>query len=409
MKRYSLIYCLFLVCVITNHNLFTQTTMPYQADQTHQEVIARGMGAVIAGDVAKAEDDAVANALRNAVEQVIGTMVESEVLVRNYQTIEDRIYSYSKGYVEQYQILSKSQRGETIYEVTIKAVVKKGSIKDNLEALGLLMSRKGKPRLMVIVDEKNMDYHHYYGWAIDMNTSENEVMNVLLGKGFPFVDRDAAMQKLQKDMVVAALEGDETAAQSIANQSGAEVLLIGKAVSKAASGGPSVLAQAGMVSCQATLNLRALRADDGTILATTSQQSAAAHIDQLTGGTQALQKAARVAAEDLSAKIVDRWQKDVYGGTTINLRLLNVETYSDMVRVKNMFPHYIRGVLNIYQRDFSQKTAVFELEVKGSATSVAEEMALKDFSPYRIEVINVTQNTIIAKLEKINIQEDQEK
>jgi hypothetical protein len=409
MKRYLLIYGLCLVCIIKSHDLFTQTAMPYYSDQPYQEVIARGIGAVIAGDVAKAEDDAIANALRNAVEQVIGTMVESEVLIRNYQTIEDRIYSYSKGYVEQYQILSKSQRGETIYEVTIKAVVKSGSIKDNLEALGLLMSRKGKPRLMVIVDEKNMDYHHYYGWSIDMNTSENEVMNVLLEKGFPFVDRDVAMQKLQKDMVVAALEGDEAAAQSIANQSGAEVLLIGKAVSKAASGGPSVLAQAGMVSCQATLNLRALRADDGTILATTSQQSAAAHIDQLTGGTQALQKAAQTAAEDLSAKIVDRWQKDVYGGTTINLRLLNVETYSDMVRVKNMFPHYIRGILNIYQRDFSQKTAVFELEVKGSATSVAEELALKDFSPYQIEVVNVTQNTIIAKLSKINVQEDQKK
>jgi hypothetical protein len=400
MKRSVIQFAIFLFILGFLPLLFAQPYTPPQMDAPQQEVIARGMGAIIAGDLAKAEDDASSNALRSAVEQVIGTMVESEVLVRNYQTIEDKIYSYTKGFVEQYQVVNKSQRGETIMEVTIRAVVKKGNLKENLEALGLLISRKGKPRLMIIVDEKNMDTHHYWGWTIDMNTSENEVMNVLLDKGFPFVDRETVMKKIQKDMVMAALEGDATAAQSIGTQAGAEVLLIGKAVSKAASGGPAVLSQAGMVSCQATLNLRAVRADDGTILATTSQQSATAHIDQLTGGTMSLQKAAQGAADDISSKIVDRWQKDVYAGTTINLRLLNVETFSDLVKVKNMLPKYIRGVLNVYQRDYSQNTAQFEIEVKGNATSVAEEMALKDFSPYQIEVINVTQNTIVAKLGK---------
>jgi hypothetical protein len=284
----------------------------------------------------------------------------------------------------------------------MRAVVKKNNLQNNLEALGLLMSRKGKPRLMVIVDEQNMDNQGFYTWSIDMNISENELMSALMDKGFPFIDRQTVMRKIEKDMVIAALEGDEVAAQYIGNQTGAELLLVGKAVAKAASGGPAVLSQAGMVSCQAVLSLRAVRADDGTVLATTSQQAAAAHIDRQTGGTQALQKASRTAAEEITDKIVDRWQKDVYGGTTINLRLMNVETFSDLIKVKNMFPNYIRGVMNVYQRDYSKQTAMFELEVKGNANSVAEEMVLKDFSPYFIEVLNVTQNTIVAKLGKIN-------
>jgi hypothetical protein len=149
-----------------------------------------------------------------------------------------------------------------------------------------------------------------------------------------------------------------------------------------------------------------LRADDATIIATTSQQSAAAHIDQLTGGTLALKKAAELAAEDLSGKIVDRWQKDVYSGTTINLRLMNVESYSDLVKIKNMLPYYVRGVQNVYQRDYSQNTALFDLDVRGTANQVAEELVMKDFSPYSIEVVNVTQNTIIARLGKQTIQEE---
>lgn len=379
--------------------VWAQATGPAVGESDQQEVIAKGVGAIIGGDEAKAEDDAKANALRNAVEQVIGTMVQSDVLVQNYQTIEDNIYSHTSGYVQNYEVIGKSKRGENILEVTIRAVVKKGDLKNNLEAIGVLMSRKGKPRVMVLVDEKNMNAH-YYSWAVDMNTTETEIMNVMMEKGFRFVDKDIAMQKIKKDMVLAAIGGDPMAAASIGTQTGAEVLIVGKAASKAASGGPAVLRQAGMVSCQATLNLRAVRADDGSIVATTSQQAASAHIDRLTGGTMALKRAAEAAAQELSSKIIDRWQKDVYGSTTINLRLLDVTSFSDLIKFKNMLPVIVRGVQKVYQRDYSNNTALFDMEVKSNATKVAEEMATKDFSPLKIEIVNVTQNTIVAKMVK---------
>lgn len=386
-----------LLLVITFGIISSYAVPQVEPASDEQEVVARGVGAIIGGDVAKAEDDALASALRNAVEQVIGTMVQSEILVQNYQTIEDNIYSRTQGYVKRYEVVNKSQRGDNILEITIKAVVKKSDLKNDLEAIGLLISRKGRPRLMVIVDEKNMDEHYSY-WSVDMNTTENEIMNQLLEKGFPFVDRQVAMKKLERDMIMAAVNGDETAARSIGLQAGAEVLIVGKAISKPASGAPAVLRQAGMVSCQATVNLRAIRADDGTILATTSQQAAAAHIDQLTGGTLALKRAAKMAADELSDKIIARWQKDIYSGTTINLRLLNVGSYSDLVKIKNLLPVVIRGVQKVYQRDYSQNTAFFEMEVRGNANQVAEELVMKDLSPYKIEVMNVTQNTIVAKL-----------
>src|SRR4030042_5041960 len=101
--------------------LSAQTYSAPQTSDNQQEVIARGMGAVISGDLAKAEEDAISNALRNAVEQVIGTMIQSEVLVQNYQTIEDRIYSQSAGYVERYEVIGKSRQGDKILEGTIKA------------------------------------------------------------------------------------------------------------------------------------------------------------------------------------------------------------------------------------------------------------------------------------------------
>lgn len=386
----------FIVCLATAALLAAPPQQNAAAGDA-KEVIAHGVGAIVNGDKAKAEDDARASALRNAVEQVIGTMIESNVIVQNYQTLEDNIYSRTQGYVQSYQVVSKTVQNEDMVEITIRALVNSGNLQNDLQAVGLLMARKGRPRLMVLINEQNMG-RGYFSWKVDMNTCETEFMNVLMEKNFPFVDRQTVMRKISKDVALAALEGDNDAAKRIATQSGAEVLITGKGIAKAASGGPAVLQRAGMISCQAAINLRAVRADDGTVIATASEQAAAPHIDRITGGNLALKKATRLAAEDLSQKILDRWQQDVYSGTTINLRLLNVGTFSDLVRFKNLLPVQIRGVKKVFQRDFSGGTALLDMDVSGTASQVAEEMALKDFSPYSVEVVSVTQNTIVAKM-----------
>ncbi|MCB0296773.1 MAG: hypothetical protein KDG51_16390, partial [Calditrichaeota bacterium] len=334
-----------------------------QGGDDEQEVIAKGLGAIIAGDEAKASDDALASALRNAVEQVVGTMIQSNTLVENYQLVEDRIYNRTQGYVKSYQKIGESNRGNNVVEVTIRAVVKKSNLESDLAAIGLLMGQKNKPRMMVLIDEKNMGTHYGY-YNVDMNTTATEFTNKFIEKGFSFVDQNVVANKLRKEAVLAAIQGDAAAAQSIAQESGAEVLIIGTAISKPASGGAKVVRDAGLVSCQATMNLRAVRADDGNIIAVVSKQGAAVHIDQMTGGTQALQKAAGMAAEELMAKILKAWQKDVYSSASIQMRVMNIPGFNDLLKFKNMLQSYVRGVQNIYQRDFSGGTALLELEAR---------------------------------------------
>ena len=139
---------------------WSQTSYQYQQppppDPNAKEVVARGFGAILAGDEVKAREDAINSALRNAVEQVVGTMVESQVLVENYQTVEDKIYTRTTGYVQKYDIISTSKQFDNALEVTIKAVVKVSDLKSDLEAIGVLLSRKGKPRTMVMIEEKNI-------------------------------------------------------------------------------------------------------------------------------------------------------------------------------------------------------------------------------------------------------------
>jgi hypothetical protein len=72
-----------------------------------------------------------------------------------------------------------------------------------------------------------------------------------------------------------------------------------------------------MQSLQATVQVRAVRSDDGQVIATRSAQAAQAHIDELQGGVLAIQTASREVAEALISDILQRWQGE---GTAVSSR-----------------------------------------------------------------------------------------
>jgi len=382
---------LFGVMVVFAFSLFAQ-----QQDEAKQ-VIAKGMGAILAGDEVKAREDAISSALRNAVEQVVGTMLESDVLVENYQTVEDKIYTRTSGYVQQYDVISSNKQMDNVLEVTIKATVKLTDLKNDLQAIGVLISRKGKPRTMVLIDERNIA-EHYVQLAADLNTTETTIMNEMMNMGFPFVDAVQAKRNIARDQASAALEGDAAAAAAIASRLGAEILITGTAIAKVASGTPAVVKNAGFKSCQANLNLRVIRADDATIIAVTSEHDRAAHIDEITGGSMALEKAAKKAAADLKEKILKVWQQDIYSGTQVQLQVLNITNFSQLNTFKNSLTYYVRGLQAVNQRSFEGGTALFDVDIKGNAEQLASELEAKEIEGIKVQVVGLTANKVTVKI-----------
>jgi len=378
--------------------LFAVSSLIYaQQPEESKQVIAKGLGAILAGDEVKARDDALASALRNAVEQVVGTMIESDVLVENYQTVEDKIYTKTTGYVQTYDVVSSSKQSDNVFEITIRATVKMSDLRNDLQAIGVLISRKGKPRTMVLIDERNITTN-YHQLIADLNTTETTIMNEMMNTGFPFVDAATAKRNIARDMAQAAIQGDAAAAASIATRLGAEILITGTAISKVASGGPAVVRNAGFKSCQANINLRVIRADDASIIAVASAHDRAAHIDEVTGGSQALEKAAKKASSELTDKIIKVWQQDVYSGTQVQLQVLNITSFSQLNTFKNSLTYYVRGVQAVNQRSFEGGAALFDIDIKGNAEQLASELEAKEIEGIKLQVIGLTANKVTVKI-----------
>ena len=147
---------------------------------------SQGVAAIVQGNLDISRDKAVEDALRNAVEQATGSLIENETLVENYQLLSDKIYSQSRGYVQSYEVLDeKAEAG--LYRVTIQANVASGELKNDLRALNILMRQVRKPRVMVLFEETQQFGHKNIYFEPDLSNIPARIAEIAEPEDLIFV------------------------------------------------------------------------------------------------------------------------------------------------------------------------------------------------------------------------------
>lgn len=98
---------------------------------------AEGRSVIINHDMDAARNNAIRNALQKAVERAVLMLIPHATAEEKAQIIKDGIYTTSDDYVHDYRIISEKQ-DHTIYKVEIKSKLSMSTIRDSLQALGLL-------------------------------------------------------------------------------------------------------------------------------------------------------------------------------------------------------------------------------------------------------------------------------
>ena len=92
---------------------------------------------VVATGVGKNNGESLTNAFLQAVQNVVGTIVEGSTLIENEKIISDKVLTLSNGYIETYQALETREQDGLIY-TKISAVVKKDKLEIRLQELGVI-------------------------------------------------------------------------------------------------------------------------------------------------------------------------------------------------------------------------------------------------------------------------------
>ncbi len=145
---------------------------------------ATGEAAIVAGDVGKATAEATQAALRSAVEQVAGVMIQADTVTRNSVLVRDEVAAHAQGFVKKYDVTAKSQ-DKGVMKVTVKADVLTGEIDKDLQVVRAIISRLGRTRLLVVIQEGLIDQK---GISTRGETLSTALVTAFRGDGWKIID-----------------------------------------------------------------------------------------------------------------------------------------------------------------------------------------------------------------------------
>ena len=103
---------------------------PKAAESTELVTVqAKGQGASV--------EAAKKDAIRNAIKTAVGELVDAKTLVENDELVEDRILTLSNAMIEKADYGKAESAGDGLWEISVTAVVRKGPLNKELEAVGI--------------------------------------------------------------------------------------------------------------------------------------------------------------------------------------------------------------------------------------------------------------------------------
>ncbi len=151
-------------------------------DNSLKEVEAKGVGLK--------RDNALQDALRNAVGQAAGVAVSSETNVENFVVIRDAISSKTEGYVASYSVIKEVPFPDR-YEITILAKVSLNPLKADMQ---LLAKSIGGVRFLVMYDPRKIKSEDkvYYDFAVE------RINEFLAERKYRYIEKERSAQILKE-------------------------------------------------------------------------------------------------------------------------------------------------------------------------------------------------------------------
>jgi len=346
-----------------------------------------------AGADDKARDEAIAQALRTAVEEACGVFLTAQAKTDDYKTVYDKVIANAVGYVREHKVDKVTvEQGVTVARVRARVSTRK--FEEDWASITHTIHQENNPRMVVAIVEAI----HEAAGAPSYEVKENGkvatiVESFFLAKGISLVDANTAAKAQKRDILLAAIKDDVDAVASLGARFSADVVVVGKAVAK--FGKELKIAGQTMYQYTASLNVRVVQSDSARVLAVESFGPITVNTMQRGGEDKALDKLATDCAPKLLASVIEAWRKRANVSKTVELSI----TGMDFNRWKTFREEAskIRGVQNIRLREITQDVASIDIEYRYDNEGLADR--LSELKSVKLKVTEITSNRLRLKTE----------
>lgn len=313
---------------------------------SHFIILWPAYGKIIAVGIGPTQREALTAAQRNAVEQGLGVLVDSQSLSENLMLIEDRIYAKARGYVKNYTVISEKKMNDGNWEVTIESEVSQEQIKNNLEALGILREKMGNPRIMVIYDTKKTDDILQDDSPVISEAHEG-IIEYLTEKEFQVLDSKSTELELKKKAEYTLVYTLALGAQESTGFFKKVWVMISVKIIDTSSG-------------------RIISNQDNKVMGVDKESVEFAY-------RKAARKAGKLAANFLTDKWVQIAQGKTVSGREVSLELVNIQSFSLLMEFKSQL-RKAYGVRNVIQRNSTATEVEYEITYVGDTDTLTENI-----------------------------------
>jgi hypothetical protein len=360
-----------------------------------KEVVATGQAAVRGSGkeaLLLARDEALNRAQRRAIEEGVGTVIDSETMVENFQLLEDTILSQVKGYITGYTVTDDNEGAGGVYSITIKATVALARLEKDVRALNIIKAKKNYPRIMVVFKEYFEDVD--YGGDVEKGgkVAQTAMEKEFLRLDFPLIDKAQMGAVNERDEQVAYNNPSKAAA--LGRRFGADIVVLGEATSSQMdSSRPHGVA---VYHCDAQASAKAIKADTAQVIASESVTSGrVVRGGRATAAREAVKIAGEKLARQMRDQILEKWRSEAFN--TVSVQIIATDANNDRRRTLQKDLAAIRGVRNVSERSWTNNVLVLDVEIDGSLWKNFDRM-IENLPDVAVELTGKTQNRIDAKL-----------
>lgn len=341
------------------------------------EVVIKGYGA--------SKDEAFNDALRQAVERAVGTMVDSETLVQNAAVVKDEIYTKSQGFVESWDTISETMKNGQ-YEVTLRVRVNteaNSPLMSKLQQLKLIEMVLRDPRIGVIIPE----YYNSRPGSGFSSVSENAVIRKLQDAGFTRILDVGQIQSLRYNSSIRSiLQGDLREAASVAANYGLDYLIVGQGESQVSNN------LGGQISVRGRVEAKLYKVDTARVIASNGFGARGVDVNEMSASQQAFEIAGKKLGDYVVEQIMTyarNPEKD------LKLVVRGVMSLDQANSIESQLKQ-IRGVKRVYVRSVQGGIATLDINYTGAPGTFAT--ALEQLGNISLKVTEITNSAVQAVL-----------
>ena len=359
-----------------------------------REILVIGTGDIEDGNVAKAKETAISEALMLGVEAYLARRLESQGMVNNFPRLIHDVIPSAKEEIENFNILAE-ERTDNLYKILVRVKINENVMEQKLREIGLILMEGPPLKILFLVSQvKPEKEENAYWWhdpvsASGLTSTELALHRVFQERGLRPINRllNIPEENYTQEMRSLDLSGENAILWG--NYYGADVVIHGRC---------EISAEFGI-----TLRLSAVDVKKGLLInQATEIERAETDPENREQVIETVEKAISKIAVKMIPPIIKAMAPPEEKPQQIVIALKNLKNFQQFRAYRDFLKKEIKGVKSVRQTRIRGDAMSILVEFTGDREEFLDKASSHENLPFEVELTITEEGEIVIKIQEIS-------